>query len=523
MRRPRRLIAGLAACALLLLGTACTGDPPAVRLRVLASPELTDMAPLLAGLRADTGIELVLDHRGTVEASRLLAAGGTGHDLAWLSDDRYLQLLLQEAADPPLYPLSAKTMTSPVVFGIRPEAAARLRREAGDPRLSWADLADGAAEGLVRFGMADPRSANSGLSALVGIATAAAGTGGALRPEDVACDRLRGLFSGQTLTAPTSDALVDAFVAGQDETDALIGYESTLLALNASGRLREPLEIVYPEDGIVLSEYPLLLLDPDRRAAYDEVVAWLKRPETQRRIMARTLRRPVVPEVERDARLRAEIGNALYFPGRAEVVERLLADHEAARAPGQVVFVLDYSGSMRGARIKALRAAFAGLDGADTSPSGKFARFYRGERFILIRFGDGVRAERDVTLTGTAEAAAVHDFLGADEFSRTTAVWSALDHAYRRAAELRRADPARPTTVVLMTDGLSNAGIGFAEFVRRYRALPAETREVPTYAIRFGEADPAELRRAAETTGGRMVDATASSLEAAFKETRGCR
>jgi Ca-activated chloride channel homolog len=518
------MLAGLVACAMLLAGTGCTSDEPDKKLRVLASSELADMRPLLDELRRDTGIEVVLDYRGTADASTSLARGDNDHDLAWLSDDRYLQLKLKEAGGRRLRPLSTEIMMSPVVFGVRPQTAERLRRNAPDPTLSWADIADGAAEGLVRFGMADPRHANSGLVAIVGVATAAAGTGSALRPQDVTCDRLRGLFSGQTLTATSSDKLIDSFVADQGKADALIGYESTLLSLNASGKLHEPLEIVYPEDGIVLSRYPLLLLNPSHRAAYDEVVAWLTRADTQRKIMQRTLRRPIDPGVIRDPRLRTDIGNALYFPDRPEVVDRLLANYDpGARTPGQVIFVLDYSGSMEGARIKALRSTFEQLSGDDSSSIGKFVRFYQGERFILMRFGGDIQAERGFTITDPRDTDAIRGFLATEEFDQNTAVWSALDHAYRRAGELKRADPGRPVTIVVMTDGLNNAGIGVKEFLSRYMALPSKTKAVRTYTIRFGEADPAELDRAAKATGGRMLDANASSLDRAFKETRGCR
>jgi hypothetical protein len=46
-----------------------------------------------------------------------------------------------------------------------------------------------------------------------GVATAAEGTGRAPRPEDVTCDRLHGLFTGQKITADTSSGLVDEFLA----------------------------------------------------------------------------------------------------------------------------------------------------------------------------------------------------------------------------------------------------------------------------------------------------------------------
>jgi Ca-activated chloride channel homolog len=519
MRKP----AALLLCVLLGLGACTPNEPAATTLRVLASSELVDMQPLLDDLRRETGIELVLDYQGSVDASNELAPGDYDHDLAWLSSDRYFQLKLEEAAtmDPP--PLSEKTMTSPVVVGVRPEKAAELRRNAPDPRLSWADLADAAAAGTLRFGMADPTRTNSGLSALVGVATAAAGTGSALRPQDVSCDRLRGFLTGQTLTAGTSNQLVTDFLAGQDEADALISYESVLLSLNASGKLREPLEIIYPEDGMVLADYPLLLLDPAHRADYDTVVDWLRSEPVQEKIMTRTLRRPVIPDVRRDPSLRTEIGNALYFPAELAVIDKLLANYDpAARTPGHVVFLLDFSGSMKGERISALRSTFTGLGGADQSSMGKFVRFYRGEEFTLVRFGERILTEQRFTVSGEPDVNAMRGFLAAEEFDGSTAVWSTLDHGYQLASQLLSENPRRPVTIVLMTDGENNAGMGLDEFLQRYGALPPEARTVHTYAIRFGEADPAELDRAARTTGGRMVDATATSLHDAFKETRGC-
>ncbi|AMW10175.1 hypothetical protein A4E84_12010 [Streptomyces qaidamensis] len=516
--------AGLLALCLVLvtsLVTACSGgdgDDP-VRLRVLAGPDLAVLAPLLDELRDETGVDLRMEHRADAETR---APDRGRYDLAWLSSDSYLRLTdrnatrgLQRTA----------TMTSPVVIGLKPEVARQLRARVPGARLTWADIADAAATGRVRFGMADPRHAGSGLAALVGVATAAAGTGAALRPEDVSCDRLRGFRSGQTLTADTGPALVDSYADHQGEADALITYESDLLALNASGRLDDRLEVVRPEDGMVLADFPLLLLNPAHRTAYDKVTQWLRRDSVQRQIMRHTLRRPVNTTVTRDARLREAVGNALFYPDRPAVVETLLADYgdPDRRTAGQVVFLLDFSGSMRGARMAALREAFAGLSGADSSASGKFTRFHRGERLTVVRFGGRVRGEKTVTVTGPKDLTALADAVARGGYGDATAVWSALDHGYRTAARELAADPDRSVSLVLMTDGENNAGLPYAEFVRRHQALPAAVRTaVPTYPVHFGEADAGELRRAAARTGGRMVEAAGSSLSEAFKEIRGC-
>ncbi|WLW55492.1 vWA domain-containing protein [Streptomyces sp. YU58] len=520
-RYPRALTACLALALLAPLVSACTRDGDDTTLRVLASPELADLEPLLGELAEDTGVRLDMDYRATADLS---GARDTAYALAWPASDRSYLLRLRDSGTGAARPESTAIMRSPVVVGLTPETADTLRDRARGGGLSWADLADAAADGTVRFGMADPRGSDTGRAALVGVATAAAGTGSALREQDVSCDRLRGFRSGQTLTAASSRDLIDTYVHRPDRADALIAHESELLSLNATNKLRAPLEIVHPEDGMVLSDFPLLLLDTRQRPAYRKVVDWLLRADTQRELMRRTWRRPVNQDVTPARPLRAPVGNALSFPDRLSVVRRLVADYgdPARHTTDQVVFLLDFSGSMRGARIEQLRAAFADLSGADPTSTGKFARFYRGERLTVVRFGGRVLEERTVTVRDDRDLRTLGDTVADGGFGEDTAVWSALAHGYRVAADAVRAEPRRPVSVVLMTDGENNAGIGYEEFLRRYDALGPAVREVPTFPVHFGEADAGALREAADATGGRMVDAGRSSLSDAFKEIRGC-
>ena len=528
----RRGLGILTLClALTVTAPACSGNgDDKTTLRVLAGPDLAVLEPLLGELRDETGVELDMDYQAAAESGDALASDiarrGGAHDLAWLSTDRSFRLRHKDSAQ---RLLRTPTMLSPVVAGLRPDAARELRAKSAGGGIGWADLADAAATGTLRFGMADPRRTGVGLAALVGVATAAAGTGGALREDDVSCDRLRGFRSGQKLTAESTRDLLDDFVDHPGTANALITYESDLLSLNAGDRLKEKLEIVRPEDGMVLADFPLLLLDqddPDRRAAYDRVVEWLERDSVQEKIMRTTLRRPVSPSVTRDGRLRAPIGNALYFPDRPAVVERLLDDYgdPRRRVADQVVFLLDFSGSMRGARMADLREAFADLSGADSSATGKFARFYQGERLTVVRFGGRVLEEKTVTVRGPKDLRTLADLVARGGYGDATAVWTALDHGYRTASAVVADDPERAVSIVLMTDGENNSGIGYEEFVRRYEARVDETRTaVHTYPVHFGEADAGALRRVAAKTGGRMVDAEGSSLSEAFKEIRGCR
>ncbi|GAA3305469.1 substrate-binding domain-containing protein [Streptomyces cinereospinus] len=518
-----RALTAVLALAVLAGLTACSRTAEPVTLRVLASPELADVAPLLGELKEDTGVELEMVYEATADLAGQYP-DGPGYDLAWLASDRSFLLRVQDSGGRLTRPETTPIMRSPVVVGLEEAVADRLSGAAPEGRVSWADVADAAADGTVRFGMADPRRSDTGRAALVGVATAAAGTGRALREEDVSCDRLRGFRSGQTLTAASSRELIAAHRGRPGRANALIAHEAELLALNAGERRGAPLRIVHPDDGMVLSDFPLLLLDPEQRSAYGRVVDWLLSADTQRALMERTFRRPVNDDVEPSGPLRADVGNALSFPDSLSVVEQLVTDYgdPRSRTADQVVFVLDFSTSMRGERMVGLRAAFAGLSGADDTAAGKFARFYRGERLTVVRFGGRVLEERTVTVRSDADLRTLDGLVADGGYDDATAVWTALDRGYRIATAAVREEPARPVAIVLMTDGESNAGIGYDEFLRRHRSLGGDARAVPTFPVHFGEADAAALRRAAAATGGRMVDANLSSLADAFKEIRGC-
>jgi Ca-activated chloride channel family protein len=320
--------------------------------------------------------------------------------------------------------------------------------------------------------------------------------------------------------------LADAYVRAQDRLDGLVNYESVLLSLNASGRLHEPLTLVYPADGIVTADYPLLLMDPAKRAAYDKVVGWLRSPDVQRRLMTSTWRRPAVPSVPLDRHFSRQVLVEVPFPASRAVVDALLFAYlDKLSKPAHTIYVLDTSGSMGGERIASLQSAFTNLAGADQSVSGRFARFRQRERVTVIPFASDVKEQRDFTVDATTPTApgltAVRGYVAGLQPDGSTAIYSALERAYQVVADDRVADRGYYVSIVLMTDGEKNAGPSVGEFLTWRNSLPEDARVVKTFAIRFGEADPGELRQVTDATGGQLFDATGSSLQTAFKEIRG--
>ena len=174
-----------------------------------------------------------------------------------------------------------------------------------------------------------------------------AGSADALNSGSIDTKGLRDLFAGQKLTAGSSGFLADAYVATRSTLDGMINYESVLLSLNASGKLQDRLDLIYPSEGIITANYPLLLLDDAKRDDYDKLTKYLLSAEFQKRMMKETLRRPVTPGVPLDPRLPRALLVELPFPSSVKTIDAIVFAYlNEARPPAHATFVLDVSGSM---------------------------------------------------------------------------------------------------------------------------------------------------------------------------------
>ncbi len=520
------LATALAACSVDTSGGSGSGSGSqhGNQLTILAGSELKDLEPLLADFERQNDVDLRFDYVGTLDGTEQIVSGKDDHDLAWFSHAKYLELLQQSG--PKRIHASTSIMLSPVVIGVKRSVAQRLGWT-GKAKVTWREIAEAAKAGDLRFAMTNPASSNSGFTALLGVASAFAGSADAIDAGKIDEKAMADLFAGQKLTAGSSGWLAEAFVASQNDLDAIINYESVLLSLNASGDLKEPLTIVYPKEGIVTANYPLLLLHEGKKAIYDKLVTYLLSPEVQEQITTKTLRRPVTAGVAPDPRLPQRLLVELPFPSTIDTIDRILfayLDH--ARPPAHATFVLDTSGSMsEDNKLTDLQTALRGLTGLDKTLTGRFSRFHDRENLTFIPFNHEVLDVRDFAVTTADEKdpafGQIRQYVDGLQANGKTAIYDALMKAYDGAAAAQAAEPDRYYSIVLMTDGQNNTGHGVDGFVSFFQGLPAAARRIRTFPVLFGEASPAELERIAQLTGGKVFDARTSSLSQIFKEIRG--
>jgi Ca-activated chloride channel family protein len=508
----------LAACALAGCGALSSEEK---KLTVLAGSELKDLEPLFEQIKDETGLELEMQYVGTLNGAERLMAGEEV-DLAWFSHAKYLTLLQGARGR---IAAQERIMLSPVVLGVK-QSQARAWGWVDNPELTWGDIVDKASSGELRYAMTNPTSSNSGFTALVGGAAALSGSADALEIQDIesVSETLREFFKGQALTSGSSGWLAESYVREQDRLDGIVNYESVLLGLNKSGQLREKLYLVYPQEGIITADYPLMLINKDKRDDYDKLVAYLRSPEFQQDLMAQTLRRPAISGVRPSAEFPDQLLVELPFPNSLEVIDTLLFAYlDEQSVPSHAIFVLDVSGSMEGEGLNQLKAALNNLTGEDTSLTGQFARFRNRERITMMPFSQQVLDVRDfeIDIEDPATLGYVRDYVNALQAGGDTAIFSALQQAYDLALAAQEQDPSRHYSIVLMSDGKNTTGIEKSDFVFLYRSLPEDALRIKTFTILFGKADKATMEDIAELSGGRMFDAKAHSLSFIFKQIRG--
>jgi Ca-activated chloride channel homolog len=513
----RRSVAVVA--ALLVAATGCAPKGPPPTLRVLAGSELRDMSGVLDGVRDETGIRVELSFSDSLDGAERIAAN-SGLDAAWFASDRYLALVGATSKVLDRKP----TMLSPVIVGVRRSVATKLGWTP-PAKLGWKEVAAAAARGDFRFAMTNPTASNSGFSALVGVATALAG-GDALTEDRIDSSGLKGFFGGQALTSGSSAGLADAFVQNQDRLDGIVNYENVLIGLNDGDELDEPLDLIYPDEGIVTADYPLMLLDRSKRELYEKVVRYLRRTDVQDEITEETARRPSVQSVPLDDRFAKGLLVEAPFPANLDIVRALLDQFRTElRKPAHTFYVLDTSGSTDGKPLADLKKAMTGLAGLDRSPSGRFTRFAPREKVTVVlattEANDTKQFEIDSTDPASTALRSLRTYIDALEADGNTVLYTSLLRAYELAGQALRNDPDFTTSVVVMTDGNNTAGISYRTFLRLLDNQAPEVRTIPAYTVLIGEPETNELADLAERTGGKVFDARDIDLSAVFKEIRG--
>ena len=525
-------------------GTAARIPAGAVRVPFVYSPEKHDMlAPLIERFNAER--HEVGGHPVYVEG-RSMSSGeaetkirdGDLKPVAWSPASTYWGQLLEFEADRQLVPEEARSLVrTPVVIAMWEPMARALgwpRKQLGFEdfvRLArsgagWGDF--GHPEwGPFKLVHTNPDFSTSGLSAVVGEYFFATGKREGLTERDVMDPRARAIVRGlerSIVHYGENTLLIEQEMRrrGMGYASAVAMEETTLLSFNRKREGQPPLVAIYPREGTFYSDNPYIVLDgewakPEQRRAAETLREYLVHAITPEVAAKGGFRPadvgtpPVAPVEPANGVDPAQPKRVLTVPS-ARVLARLKQSWREDRKPGDIMLVIDVSGSMAEDRRLAFakRGVRAFLDQAA-----------RDDRVGLMKFSDRDEIRTVVPLGSLRDnrkklETAVRGLIGFGG----TAFYDATVKAFERMRRLED-DGERINAVVLLTDGKDqNSDLELEDVVKR---LDQGDTEYPvrvfTIAYKLESRDARKaLKEIAAASGGGFYLGDTGDIDTVFRK-----
>lgn len=228
-------------------------------IRILSGSENKVLENILAECSKETGVEIEMTYKGSVDIMNTLKDGATEYDAVWPASSLWISL----GDTQHLVKYDTSVSISPVVFGIGSSLAKKLGFV--DHEVSVSDILDAISQKKLTFCMTSAMQSNSGASAYIGFLYALLGKTEALTEDDLDQKQLKedisSLLSGVDRSSGSSDWLKEMFLAG--DFDAMVNYECLIIDANKQLEKegRETLYVVYPYDGLSIADSPLGYVD----------------------------------------------------------------------------------------------------------------------------------------------------------------------------------------------------------------------------------------------------------------------
>jgi Ca-activated chloride channel family protein len=307
--------------------------------------------------------------------------------------------------------------------------------------------------------------------------------------------------------------------SGLGYASAVAMEEATLVDFNQRRGSREKLVAIYPAEGTFYSDNPYITLDAPWVTEEQKAGAKVFADYLAHNIDASTAarygfrpadleRKPVAPLTARNGVDPQQPARVLSVP-QPRVLDAIRKAWRADRKPGNVLLVLDTSGSMNEANR--LESAKSGLRTflREVAPQDRVGLTIFNERVTPLEDIAPARANRDTLRNRVAGLIA----------DGGTAAYDATAAAVEQVRKL--ADTSRINAVVLLTDGEDTDSATTADaLVRRLEAQGDSQKRVRVFTIAYsaGAQGAAEnLARIAEASGGKSYTGDTDDIETVYR------
>lgn len=502
-------------------------------LKVASGSENKEAAEAIQKAVDDSGVGVELHYMGSLDIMQVLKDGGDDYDAVWPASSIWLTM---GDVDHVVKDVQS-TSTTPVVLGVAKSKAVELgwADDTGATKpVSTSQIIDAVSSGKLSFAMTSATQSNSGASAYLAFLTALTGKDTPLTADGLADtalqQKMESLLSGVDRSSGSSDWLKDMVVKDPDAHPAMVNYES--LVAQADKELEqaghEPLLAIYPSDGIAVSDSPLGYVDRGQ-GAEDAFQSFQKAlgSDDAKLLLERVGRRTglggrvanpgdegVKQTFRADWGISADAGvlKAVPMPAADVTIQALDLYQTKLRRPSLTIWVVDYSGSMRGDGKKGVVDGLTqALDPTESAKS--MVQPADGDANVLIPFSSHVI---NAEVSAGTDTSSILSLAQDTDASGGTNIYAGLDQALDVATNPEMTK-GRTVAIVLMTDGKSKTDER-DQFFSRYEA---EGTGIPVFSIMFGDAEPDQLDEISERTNGKTFDGRTGDLATVFRTVKG--
>lgn len=488
--------------------------------KLISSSENEDLEDILQNYAKENNINLEIEYAGTLDIMEKLNSGEQ-YDAVWASNSIWLYMLNDDIKTSD----SKSTSTNPVVFAVTKSKAEELGFIGKD--IYTSDIIKAIQDGKLKFSMSNPTRTNTGATAYLGLLSSIAGSPEVLKEEHIESDEIKSelvsLFSGLERSSGSEEFLEELFLNGTYE--AIVTYEASIININKEleARGEETLYVLYPVDGVSISDSPFAYIDngdENKKQEFLSLQGYILSNEGQEEI-AKTGRRTWYGGVSSNVDKTIFNPNwgidttkyivPIKFPSTTIIQEALSLYQEEFRKPVHTVFCLDFSGSMSGDGYSQLKNAMSYILTQEEATK-DLLQFTEKDKITVIPFSTNI-----IDVWNTNDGSQTTSLLNNILELRPTGSTNIYDTAIKALDILSEENLNEyNVSVILMTDGLSNMG-SYTSLARKYSSI---NKEIPIYSIMFGNAYEDELQKIADLTNAKIFDGKTDLLKA-FKEVRG--
>ena len=226
---------------------------------IISSSENQDLEEIILDFARKNNINVSVEYAGTLDIMEKLNSGEE-YDAVWASNSIWLYML----DDSVKTSNSESTSINPVVFAVTKSKAESLGFIGKE--IYTQDIIQAIKSGNLKFSMSNTTRTNTGATAYLGLLSSIAGSPEVLKLEDIenenVKEELTTLFMGLERSSGSEEFLEEVFLNGDYE--AIVTYEASIISINKQLEKvgKEPLYVLYPVDGVSISDSPFAPCGP---------------------------------------------------------------------------------------------------------------------------------------------------------------------------------------------------------------------------------------------------------------------